>query len=137
MYTCVKRIMKQQNLFCFCLNDAQSTQNHTSYSTLLQVTTLIPQNSTSTCFSVPSPVMKNIIVVKASIRCVQGCKSVFLCTCERWGSSHSATSTHTRWLSKLKKKKCSQGLCCIPLHEHKQTDQKAILEGGVGGCEGG
>lgn len=97
--------MKQQNLFCFCLNDAQSTQNHTSYSTLLQVTTLIPQNSTSTCFSVPSPVMKNIIVVKASIRCVQGCKSVFLCTCERWGSSHSATSTHTRWLSKFKKKK--------------------------------
>lgn len=109
MYTCVKRIMKQQNLFCFCLNDAQSTQNHTSYSTLLQVTTLIPQNSTSTCFSVPSPVMKNIIVVKASIRCVQGCKSVFLCTCERWGSSHSATSTHTRWLSKLKKKKMLSG----------------------------
>lgn len=37
----------------------------------------------------------------------------------------------------LKKKKCSQGLCCIPLHEHKQTDQKAILEGGVGGSEAG
>lgn len=40
----------------------------------------------------------------------------------------------------LKKKKtgwwgCSQGLCGIPLHEHKQTDQKAILEGEVGeGC---
>lgn len=25
------------------------------------------------------------------------------------------------------------GLCCIPLHEYKQTDQKAILDGGEGG----
>lgn len=24
--------------------------------------------------------------------------------------------------------KCSQGLCGIPLHEHKQTKQKAILQ---------
>lgn len=53
------------------------------------------------------------------------------------GSSHSATSTHTQCLSKLKnRKKCSQGLCRIPLHEHKQTDQKAILEGGVEGGGG-
>ena len=39
-------------------------------------------------------------------------------------------------LKKEQKKKCSQGVCCIPLHEHKQTDQKAILEGEVGGGAG-
>lgn len=37
---------------------------------------------------------------------------------------------------KKKGKKCSQGLCYIPLDEHKQTDQKAIQKGGVGGGEG-
>lgn len=73
--------------FVFCLNGAQSTQNHTSYSTLLQVTTLIPQNSTSTCFSVPSPVMKNIIVAKASIRCVYKAVKVCFCALVRGGEA--------------------------------------------------
>jgi len=36
------------------------------------------------------------------------------------------------FLNKKNNKKCSQGLWCIPLHEHKQTDQKAILEEGMG-----
>lgn len=49
--------------------------------------------------------MKNIIVVKASIRCVYRAVKVCFCALVRGGgSSHSATSTHTRWLSKLKKK---------------------------------